>query len=245
MSLPDTATAAPRRGRRNVRRTVLIVGIVILLAVVGTAAGFETYARKHFSQCMATQLEKSLGTKVSVSFGAKPLLLTYFDHKVGSVTVSSDDAKFGPAVGMKVRATLNDIAMNGNSATVASSSADADWSDDGIAQTLQGLVSSVKSDPSSGTLDVKVLGGLADLQLTPHIVNDKIQVDTNKATLLGVIGIPDDLVDNIVKSMTQSLQNYPLDMHPSQLTVTDSGIDVKLTGGASTLQGDNNTQVSC
>ncbi|MQY18189.1 LmeA family phospholipid-binding protein [Nocardia macrotermitis] len=245
MSLPDTATAAPRRGR-NVRRIVLIVGIVIVLAIVGTAVGLETYARKHFSQCIATQLEKSLGSKVSVSFGAKPLLLTYFDHKVGSVTVTSDDAKFGPAVGMKVRATLNDIGMSGNNATVASSSADATWSDDGITQTLQGLVSGVTSDPSAGTLDVKVLGGLADLQLTPHIVNDQIQVDTNKATLLGVIGIPNDLVDNIVKSMTQSLKNYPLDMHPSQVTVTDTGIEVKLTGGASTLQGnDSQTQVSC
>ncbi|MFF3571743.1 LmeA family phospholipid-binding protein [Nocardia jiangxiensis] len=244
MSLPDPATAAPRRGR-NVRRIVLIVGIVIVLAVVGTAVGFETYARKHFSQCIATQLEKSLGSKVSVSFGAKPLLLTYLDHKVGSVTVNSDDAQFGPAVGMKVRATLNNIAMNGNDATVASSSAEANWSDDGIAQTLQGLVSGVTSNPSSGTLDVKVLGGLADLELTPRIVNDKIQVDTNKATLLGVIGIPNDLVDNIVQSMTKSLQSYPLDMHPSQLTVTDSGIDVKLAGGPSTMQADPNTQVSC
>ncbi|MBY8855621.1 DUF2993 domain-containing protein [Nocardia sp. CA2R105] len=244
MSLPDSATAAPRRGR-NVRRIVLIVGIVIVLAAVGTAVGFETYARKHFSQCIATQLEKSLGSKVSVSFGAKPLLLTYLDHKVGSVTVNSDDAQFGPAVGMKVRATLNDIAMNGNDATVASSSAEASWSDDGIAQTLQGLVSGVTSNPSSGTLDVKVLGGLADLELTPRIVNDKIQVDTNKATLLGVIGIPNDLVDNIVQSMTKSLQSYPLDMHPSQLTVTDSGIDVKLAGGPSTMQADPNTQVSC
>ncbi|WP_067667989.1 LmeA family phospholipid-binding protein [Nocardia miyunensis] len=245
MSLPDTATAAPRRGR-NVRRIVLIVGIVIVLAVVGTAVGFETYARKHFSQCIATQLEKSLGSKVSVSFGAKPLLFTYVDHKVGSVTVTSDDAQFGPAVGMKVRATLHDITTNGNNATVGSSDAEATWSDDGIAQTLQGLVSGVTSDPSSNSLDVKVLGGLADLQVTPHIVGDKIQVDTNKATLLGVIGIPNDLVDNIVKSMTQSLQSYPLDMHPSQLTVTDTGIQVKLTGGASTLQGpENQNQVSC
>ncbi len=244
MSLPETATAAPRRGR-NVRRIVLIVGIVIVLAVVGTAVGFETYARKHFSQCIATQLEKSLGTRVSVSFGAKPLLLTYLDHKVGSVTVSSDDAKFGPAVDMKVRATIHDVTMNGNSATVARSDAEANWSDDGIAQTLQGLVSGVTSNPSAGTLDVKVLGGLADLELTPHIVGDQIQVDTNKATLLGVIGIPNDLVDNIVKSMTQSLQNYPLDMHPKQVTVTDSGIDVKLAGGASTMQGDPNSQVSC
>jgi hypothetical protein len=53
-------------------------------------------------------------------------------------------------------------------------------------------------------------------------------------------GIPTDLVSGIVKTMTQGLQSYPLNMHPTQLTITNSGIDVKLYGGAVTLQGDQN-----
>ncbi len=245
MSLPDTTIEAPPRGRRNVRRIVLIIGIVIVLAVVGTAVGMETYARKHFSQCIASQLEKSLGTKVSVTFGARPLLLTYFDHKVDSVTVTSDDAQFGPAVGMNVRATLHNITANGDNATVGSSDADVTWSDDGIAQSLQGLVSSVQSNPGAGTLDAKVLGGLADVQVQPHIVGGKIQVDTSNATLLG-IGVPTDLVDGIVQTMTKGMQSYPLDMHPSQLTVSDSGIEVKLAGGATTMPGNNSgTPANC
>jgi len=242
MTMPDTRTGSaprtPRRGRAG--RIVLIVGLVIVLAIAGTAAGLETWARKHYSNCIATQLHKSLGSRVSVHFGWKPLLITNFDHKVGSLTVDSDDAQFGPAAGMKVHATLNDIALQGSNATVGSSSADAMWSDDGIGQTLSGLVSGVQSNPGAGTLDVKVLGGLADLQLRPHIVGNQIQVDTVNADVLG-FGIPTDLVDGIVKTMSASLQSYPLDMHPTQLTITDSGIDVRLSGGAVTLQGDPNT----
>ncbi len=245
MTLPDTATESVSGSPRRRGRIALIVGLVIILAVVATAVGTEVYARKHYSQCIAGQLEKSLGTKVSVHFGAKPLLLTYFDKKVGSVTVDSDDAQFGPAVGMKVKATLHDITINSSNATVGSSDADANWSDDGIAQTLNGLVSGVQSNPGAGTLEMRALGGLAGLQLRPHIVGNQIQVDTVNANLLG-FGLPTDLVDGIVKTMSESLQTYPLGMKPTSVTVTDSGIDVGLTGGATTLQSDSNANnVSC
>ncbi|MBF6333795.1 DUF2993 domain-containing protein [Nocardia transvalensis] len=244
---PDTA-AGPAPGApageprpRNVRRIVLILGLVLVLAVVGTAAAAETYYRRQNARCIATQVEKDLGSKVSVHFGPKPLLLTAIDHKVQYVTLDSDDAKFGPAVGMKVHVRLNDITLvdgGRGGADVDNSNAYATWSNDGIEQTLSGLVSGVQSDPSSDTLDVKVLGGLADLRLKPQIVGDQIQVSTQSAQLLG-LGLPTDLVDGIVNLMTQSLQGYPLDLKPTAIKVTDNGIRVDLTGGATKLQGGN------
>ncbi len=216
----------------------MIVGLVVVLALVGTAAGAETYIRHKNEQCIASQMEKELGSKVDVGFGPKPLLLTAVDHKVQYVTVDSDDSKFGPAVDMKVHARVNDIQMIDNGrggAKIGSSSADATWSNEGIAQTLTGLVSGVESDPGSGTLDVKVLGGLADLKVQPHIVDNRIEVSTQSAQLFG-LGLPTDLVDSIVQSMTQSLQNYPMGMQPTQVKVTDNGIAVALRGGATTLQ---------
>ncbi|AHH21832.1 LmeA family phospholipid-binding protein [Nocardia nova] len=242
----DTAAAptpapadAPRRHRG--RKIALIVGLVVLLALVGTAAGAETYMRHKSKQCIASQMEKELGSKVDVGFGPKPLLLTAVDHKVQYITVDSDDTKFGPAVDMKVHARVNDVKMidgGRGGSTIGSSSADATWSNDGIAQTLTGLVSGVESDPASGTLDVKVLGGLADLKVQPHIVNGKIEVTTQSASLLG-LGLPTDLVDNIVQSMTQSLQTYPMGMQPTSVKVTDNGISVSLRGGPATLQAGN------
>ncbi|MDR7172767.1 hypothetical protein J2W56_006533 [Nocardia kruczakiae] len=251
MTTPDTAVPAPAPAgeprRRNGRRIALIIGLVVLLALVGTAAGAETYLRHKNQQCMASQVEKELGSKVDVGFGPKPLLLTAVDHKVQYITVDSDDAKFGPAVDMKVHAKLNDITLldgGRGGAKVGSSSADATWSNEGIAQTLTGLVSGVESDPAGGTLDVKVLGGIADLKVQPHIVNGKIEVSTQSASLLG-LGLPTDLVDSIVQSMTQSLQNYPLGMQPTSVKVTDNGISVSLRGGPTTLQGGGDTEIRC
>ncbi|MFJ1459593.1 DUF2993 domain-containing protein [Nocardia sp. N2S4-5] len=251
---PQTATApgppsGGRTGTRNLRRIILIVGLVVVLAVVGTAAAAETYYRHRTEKCIATQVERDLGSKVSVGFGPKPLLLTAFDHRIQYVDIKSDDAKFGPASDMKVHARLNDITLIDNGrggADIGSSSADATWSNAGIAQTLQGLVSGVQSDPASGTLDVKVLGGIADMRLKPQIVGDRIEVTTQSAQLFG-FGLPTDLVDSIVDMMTESLQSYPLDMQPTAVRVTDDGISVSLTGGTTKLQPapDNNQNVSC
>ncbi|MCX4098814.1 DUF2993 domain-containing protein [Nocardia sp. alder85J] len=243
---PDTtvATGAGTGGTGNLRRNLLIAGLVVALAVVATLIGAETYYRKHYADCIAAQTEHDLGSKVSVHFGAKPLLLTAIDHKVGSVTMDSDDAKFGPAVGMKVHATINDVAVVDGGANVGHSSADVTWTDDGIQQTLNGMVSDVKSSASDGMLTVKVLGGLADLQLKPQIVGNQIQVTTASASLLG-IGLPTDLVSGIVDLMTQSLQTYPLDMHPTSVQVTDNGLAVRLAGGATKLAANQNTTMRC
>ncbi|MBB5914370.1 hypothetical protein BJY24_003237 [Nocardia transvalensis] len=240
---PATATApgppdGGPRGTRNLRRIILIVGLVLVLIVVGTAVAAETYYRHRTERCLATQVEKDLGSKVSVSFGPKPLLLTAIDHKIQYVNVDSDDAKFGPAVDMKVHARLNDITMIDNGrggGEIGSSSAEAAWSNAGIQQTLSGLVSGVQSDPAAGVLDVKVLGGIADLIVKPQIVGDRVEVTTQSANLLG-FGLPTDLVDSIVQMMTESLQSYPLDMKPTEVKVTSDGISVSLAGGASKMQ---------
>nr|WP_297622613.1 DUF2993 domain-containing protein [Nocardia sp.] len=216
----------------------MVIGLVLALVVVGALAGGEAYARNKVENCISSQFEQQMGSKIDVSFGAKPMLLTMFDNKVGSVTVDSDDTKFGPAVGMTVHATFHDIQLqDGGKAggTVGSSEADVTWSNDGIMKTLGGLVSGATSDPSAGTLSFTVLGGLAQLQVKPKVVGDKVEVETVSASFLG-IGLPTDLVSGIVDLMTQSLQTYPMGLKPTSVTVTQDGLKVGLKGGPTTLQ---------
>ncbi|MGW5111529.1 LmeA family phospholipid-binding protein [Nocardia sp. NPDC004123] len=229
--------------RRNRKRTLLIVGLVSTLLVAGGLAGGEAYARNKVEKCISSQFQAQMGSKIDVSFGWKPLLLTMFDHKVGSVTVNSDDSKFGPAQGMVVHATFKNLEMSdgGKQATVDSSTADVTWSTEGITKTLGGLVSGTTADPGSGTLSFAVLGGLAQLQVKPKIVGDKIEVDTLQAALLG-FGLPTDLVSGIVDLMTQSLQSYPLGLQPTKVEVTKDGLHVALQGGHTELKADPNQQ---
>ncbi|WP_227997267.1 LmeA family phospholipid-binding protein [Nocardia australiensis] len=231
------------------RRTLVIALVVVATLLVGVVVGGEAYARHTVSRCISTQFEKDMGSKIDVGFGWKPMLITWFDGKISEVTVDSDDTKFGPAVGMVVHARLNDVEVkdNGKSGgTIGSSSADVTWSNDGIKETLAGMVTGVKSSASSGMLTLDVLGGLAQLQVHPQVTNGVVHVETASAHLLG-IGLPTDLVQSIVDVFSQSLQSYPLGLKATDIKVTDNGIEVKLAGGGTELAAatGSNSDVMC
>ncbi|WP_433524579.1 LmeA family phospholipid-binding protein [Nocardia pseudovaccinii] len=231
----------------KVNRRALVIALVVVAILLATVlVGGEAYARYQVSRCISTQFEKDMGSKIDVSFGAKPMLITWIDGKVDQVKVDSDDSKFGPAVGMVVHARFNnvEVSSSGSGSTVGSSSADVTWGNDGIRETLGGLVSGVSSSASTGMLTLDVLGGLAQLQVKPEIKDGTVQVETKSAALLGM-GIPTDLVSGIVDVFTQSLQSYPLGLKATEVKVTDNGVAVKLSGGRTELPAAQDSSVSC
>ncbi|MBF6163836.1 DUF2993 domain-containing protein [Streptomyces gardneri] len=228
------------------RRALLIAVTVVAILLATVLVGGEAYARHRVSNCISSQFEKEMGSKIDVSFGPKPMLITWIDGKVPTVRVNSNDTKFGPAVGMVVHSVFRDVDVDDpNGSVIGSSSADVTWSNEGIKETLGGMVSNVSSSSSSGMLTLSVLGGLAELQLKPQIVNGAVQVETMSAELLG-IGMPADLVQSIVDIFTESLQSYPLGMTATKLEVTDSGVDVQLAGGRTQLEpASDNSSTRC
>ena len=221
--------SAPKSGRR----TAVIVVIVVLVLLAAALVGGEAYSRHRIASCISTQFEQDMGSKIDVGFGAKPLLLTWLDGTVSQMTVDSEGTEFGPAVDMHVHAKFHDLEMaegGSSGATIGSSEAQVSWSNTGIADTLKGLVSDVQSNPDTGQLTMKVLGGIGELQVTPTVQDGKVQLDVGQAQFLG-IGVPDDLASGVVDLMTQSLQVYPMGLQPTELQVTENGIDIALQGG--------------
>ncbi|MGW5571796.1 LmeA family phospholipid-binding protein [Nocardia thailandica] len=240
-----------RPAPRITRRTLVIALAVIAVLLVAAVGGTEAYARHQISSCISSQFEREMGSSIDVGFGPKPMLITYLDGTVGSMTVDSKDNKFGPAVGMDVHAEFTDIELHDrgrDGATIGSSSAEVTWANSGIAQTLGGMVSNVTSSASSGMLTMDVLGGLAQLQVQPTVVGGNINVETKSAQLLG-IGLPTDLVQGIVDTFTASLQSYPLGLKATEVKVTDNGVTVHLSGGATGLEptgaNANQTEIRC
>ncbi|WP_231912722.1 LmeA family phospholipid-binding protein [Rhodococcus sp. EPR-157] len=214
-----------------------MIAVLVVLVLVAALLGGELYLRQQIKSCLAGQLESEIGSQVDVGLGWKPILVSLVDKQVSSVTLDSNDARFGIAEGMTVHAEVEDVNLEQTADTngsIGSSSADIAWSTDGIASTLQSqgigaLVSGVTSDASAGTLSFAV-GGLAQLTVKPTVVGDRVDVQTVDASILG-LGLPTDLVDSIVGVISDSLQQYPLDMIPTSLTVTDAGIELALQGG--------------
>lgn len=235
------------------RNRALLISLVVVAALVAALVAGELYARHTIKSCMAQQFKDEIGTQVDVGLSPKPTLLQLIDKKVPYITIDSDDTSFGPAKDMHVHAKVRDIEINESqtsSGTVGSSEADVSWSNDGILTTMQeqvfgGLVSAVRSNETDGTLQFDVgPAGLAELTVKPHLVGDTVQVDTMDASLFG-IGIPTDLVDGIVKVISASLQTYPLGMTPKSFKVTDTGLEISLSGGQFTMPPQNMDMSKC
>ncbi|TCK00261.1 DUF2993 domain-containing protein [Nocardia alba] len=224
----------PRIGRRS-----LVIALAVVVALLVAAIGAtEAYARNKISSCISGAFEQQMGSSIDVGFGPRPVLLSYVDGKVGTLTVDSEDNKFGPAVGMVVHAKFNDIELvdrGRGGGTIESSTADVTWNNEGIQETLGSMVSGVHSSASTGVLTLDVLGGLAQLEVQPMIRDGNITVETKSAQILG-IGLPTDLVQDIVDTFTKSLQSYPLGLHAQEVKVTDDGVTVHLSGGKTALE---------
>lgn len=236
----------PKVGRRTLVIALVVVAVLLVAAIVST----EAYARQQISRCISSSFEQEMGSSIDVSFGPKPMLITYIDGKVGSVTIDSEDNKFGPAVGMVVHAEFEDIELvdrGRGGGTIGSSSAEVTWNNEGIAQTLGGMVSGVQSSSKTGLLTLDVLGGLAQLEVQPMVRNGNVEVETKSAQLLG-LGLPTDLVQGIVEVFTQSLQSYPLGLRAQEVKVTDDGVVVQLSGGKTqleTVSSDRQAEFAC
>lgn len=230
-----------RTGSKRNRLVIVLVVVAVLIAAVAAA---EVYVRRQAENCLASEFESQLGSKVDVGLSWKPVLLQMVDKKIPSVTLSSDDTSFGPAVGMQVQAQVNDVSLEqtpDSNGTIGSSTAEVQWSTEGILATMQqqpfgSLIGNVTASPDAGTLTFSVgTGGLIDLEVRPHVTaGNTITVETTDARILG-FGLPTELVDGVVQSLTEILQDYPLNMAPTALTVTSEGIEVSLAGGPYTI----------
>ncbi|MFI8975201.1 DUF2993 domain-containing protein [Nocardia asteroides] len=210
-----------------------MIGLVValLLAVIGVTST-EIYLRNRIEQCLAAGLRDELGASVSVGLGARPVVYSLLDRRLPVLTVDSDDARFGPAVGMEVHARLEEVSQpeGSDTAVVAGSEARVEWSAESIEQTLGGIVTDVRTSADSGTVDVTALAGAVTVRLRPSVQGGVIHIET-----VSTRGVPPQLTSEIVDLLARSLGGYPLELRPESVTVTDAGIRVDLRGGTTSL----------
>lgn len=226
------------------KRTRLVtIAVIVVAALVAALVGGEIYVRNRATTCLAQSFESELGTGVDVDLSWKPVLLQLVDKQIPSVTLDSDDSAFGPAKEMQVHAVVRNVDLRETAegaGTIGSSSAEVDWPTSGILATVQSqsvgaLISDVTADPEAGTLTFVVGGdGLAELTVRPTVADGMVAVQTVDASVLG-FGLPNSLVDGIVEALTSGLQQYPLGMKATSLSVTDSGVRLTLDGGSYVL----------
>jgi hypothetical protein len=213
---------------RNPQTIVLIAVIVIGLVAAGLLAG-ELYARHRAESVVAADAECVVHDKVSVSFGAAPLLLQIATGHYRNISIHTAGNRIGDARGMKADVWIDDVRLDDDAmGTVGALDAMITWSAEGIKQSIQdaitplrGLVTEVQTNPDDGT--VKLQGNLGNVITKPHVIEGRVALQVVDVTGLGLL-LPREIVQSTLDAFTTHLtEKYPR-IHADSVQITDDGV---------------------
>ncbi|MEU9244180.1 LmeA family phospholipid-binding protein [Streptomyces sp. NPDC048385] len=226
----------------------------VALALVVLCASGEAVVRRTVAERVTAALGGRLGGSPDVSLGARPALLTLLDGTLPTVTVAGR-ANAAGFTGIPVTAVLSGAVVDRSrhTAEVSGSRVTAEVSTAAVTRRLastagQGgaAVSGVTAEPASGTLELAVRGGLATVRVRPAVHDSRLSLSVVDGEVLGSAA-PAALLDRVrsrVDSLAASGRREGRDgavgalgLRLKDVTVTDEGLRLVLTGGAATLDG--------
>lgn len=239
-----------RRGRPQ---RIAVAAVAVLTVVCGTG---EAVVRHSVADRVSTALDGRLGDRPDVSLGSRPALPALLDGTLPSVTIAgqADAAGF---TGVPVTVRLSDVTVDRarHTTRVSGSQVTAEVSTDAVTRRIAsgdgkgtgkgaGMVSAVTADPAAGTLDLAVQGGLATIQVRPTVTDGRMKLSVTGGQVFGSAA-PPALLDRVQSAIDalpapdrpkgQKGATDALGLRLTEVTVTDSGLRIDLTGGRAEL----------
>ncbi|WP_165824522.1 DUF2993 domain-containing protein, partial [Tsukamurella pulmonis] len=193
--------------------------------------GSELYIRNHYETCIADNIKSSAkASDVKVSFEKTPMLIQNASGKIPSIDIQIEG--MNGVSGMSAHALLKGVEPSGDNKADDARIAGKLTAEGIKAQVLQvpGL-----SDPTvtlkPGENKIEITGTAVILpvtvNLTPSIKDNKVVVTPSKTSIFG-IGVPDDLVTEIVGAVADI--PTPKGTTVQNLKMTDDGITLEYVG---------------
>ena len=238
---PPQDTAGPVKSKRRLldflRDPVSVILVLVILAALGIAGliGGELYARNRADSVVATAT--SCVTKdqtKKVSFGPVPFLWQHITGHYRNISIQTAGNQIRNAKGMTADININDVDLHGNAdskGTIGKLDATISWKSDGIQETVQdslpfigGLVNSVTTNPSAGTIELSGAMGLGSVSVKPQTVDGELSLQVVNVTALGVT-VPRETAQAALDTFTSALlKQYPLGIHADSVQVTNDGV---------------------
>jgi hypothetical protein len=250
-AIPGDVTEKPKPAKRPVWRDpvsiVLIVVIVLALAAAGLAGG-EWYARSRAATVVGEAIKCVTKDDASnVSFAIMPPFL--YQHMTGeykNIRITTAGGNIREAKGMKADISISDVRLDGGkygAGTIGPLEATITWPNTGIKETAQqapllgSMVTDVTTNPSDGT--IKLGGPLGSVIAKPEVNNHDLKVNLVNISALGM-QFPPELVQSFLSGITDRLAaNYPLNVRPDSVQVTDSGVVANFSSPGADIPQDN------
>ncbi|MFF7613940.1 LmeA family phospholipid-binding protein [Streptomyces lavendulae] len=226
--------------RASLRRHLLltVTSAVAVVAVAATAAA-ESAADAVIRHRVA-KAAPGLGDAVTVGVGGDWALWDLAHGSIPRLDVGSDDARVGRLSGVRVRARLDDVRLDGR-ATVGGTRAEVTVSPGAIAGAIRAAapsvaVASVTADPAAGTVLAAVgPGGAGQLTLRPALADGKVTLAVDGLTVFGRSVPAGRLGLDRLAPGPDAGRAYPLGLRATSADVRPDGLHVSLEGGPGPL----------
>ncbi len=224
--------------------SIVLVAVIVVALVLAGLLGGELYARHRADTVVASTVECVVQDEATASFGVlPPFLMQHMSGHYTNIHIETAGNQVRDAKGMKLNLDINDVRLQdsaNSSGTIGSLVATIDWSSDGIKQTIQGaipligsFVSGVSTNASEGTIELE--GALGSITAKPQVVDGNITLAVQQVTGLGFT-LPRESVQPALDAFTSTLtQNYPLNIKADSVSVTDSGVQSRLSTQNATM----------
>jgi hypothetical protein len=239
--LPPQDTAAPVKTKRRLLgfikdpvSIILVLVIVAALAIAGLIGG-ELYARHRAESVVAGAAECVTQDQIKkVSFGPTPFLLQHVTGHYRDISIQTAGNQLRSAKKMAADIRINNVELHGTAdskGTIGELDATINWKSDGIQETVQdslpfigGLVNSVTTNASAGTIELSGALGLGSVTVKPQIAGGELALQVVKVTALGVT-VPRETAQAALDSFASAMvKNYPLGIHADSVRVTNDGV---------------------
>ena len=212
---------------------ILILVIAAALAVAGLIGG-ELYARNRANKVVAAATECVVQDQAKVSFGPSPFLLQHFAGHYRDISIHTAGHQLRDAKGMTADININNVDLHGSGdskGTIGELDATITWTSDGIKETVQGsvpfvggLVNSVSTNPSAGTIELSGALGLGSVTVKPQVAGSGLSLQVVNVTAMGAT-LPRETAQAALDTFTANLtKQYPLGIHADSVQVTNDGV---------------------
>ncbi|MGA9494199.1 MAG: DUF2993 domain-containing protein [Mycobacterium sp.] len=223
----------PFRFRGDPVSIILVLVIVAALGIAGLIGG-ELYARNRANNVVASATQCVVQDGATASFGPSPFLLQHLTGHYNDISIHTAGHNIRNAKGMKADININDVDLHGNAdskGTIGELDANITWTSEGIQETIQdslpfigGLVNSVTTNPSAGTIELSGAMGLGGVTVKPQVAGGALTLQVYKVTALGAI-IPHETAQTALNTFTSALlKQYPLGIRADSVQVTNDGV---------------------
>jgi hypothetical protein len=231
---PSAATLPQQVRRRRLWR-LLAGGLAVGVLVAGAAEGVTRHV---IEQRIAAAVHKRLSGPVDVGIGPTPALIDVVTRHFAKITVQAPSTSVCQLQAVDVSAAITDVHSSRGQEYAQGVDADAVITTTTISDLLAGKIANatITTNPSAGTLDIGIYGGLVQLDERASLDGDTVRFSPASVSIMGRPA-PSSLQTKIDSRLTvqHSLSGLPEHLTPSSLTVTEQGIRVSLAAGPTHL----------